>query len=330
MRAPRLVLAVAVAAAIAVAATARAADPLVLETKIPLPEVDGRIDHMAVDLEHRRLFVAERGNDSVGVIDLAQRAVIQTLTHMKEPQGVAYVPRTQTLYVTSGLDGAVRPFVGLNLKPAGAIPLGRDADTIRFDGKSGRVLVGHGAGAIAVIDPATRKKEGDIPLREHPEGFALAPAGDRIFVNVPDARQIAVLDRAAGKQVATWPTNDGHGNFPMAFDGDGGRLLTVYRRPARLDALSLDDGKVLASVATCENADDVFVDARRRRVYVSCGEGVVDVFQRQGEGYQRMARVPTSPGAGTSLFSPELDRLFVAARRQGDVPAAVWVFRPTP
>jgi YVTN family beta-propeller protein len=328
MRASRLLLAV--AATLAVAAAARADDPLVLETKIALPDVDGRIDHMALDLEHRRLFVAELGNDSVGVIDLARRAVIRTLTHMKEPQGVGYVPQTQTLFVASGLDGAVRLFVGPDLKPGDVIALGRDADNIRVDAKSGRVLVGHSTGAIAVIDPASRKKENDIPLREHPEGFALAPAGDRVFVNVPDGRQIAVLDRAAGKQVAVWPTNDGHGNFPIAFDGSGRRVLTVYRRPARLDALSPDDGKVLASVATCEDADDVFADERRQRIYVSCGEGVVDAFEREGEGYRRIARVLTSSGARTALFSAELDRLFVAARSQRGAPAAIWVFRPAP
>jgi DNA-binding beta-propeller fold protein YncE len=318
------------AAALVLAAPALADDPLVLETKISLPDVDGRIDHMAIDLAHQRLFVAELGNDSVGVVDLAHRKVIRTLDHMKEPQGVAYEANTETLYVSSGLDGAVRLFVGMALKPGDVIPLGRDADNMRIDAKSGLVFVGHSTGAIAVIDPVSRKKQGDIPLREHPEGFALAPAGDRIFVNVPDLRQIAVLDRAAGKQVASWPTGGGHGNFAMAFDGGSGRVLTVYRRPPRLDALSPADGKVVASISTCGDADDVFVDQRRNRVYVSCGDGVVDVFQRQGEGYERLARVPTASGARTSLFSDALDRLYVAARTAGGAPAALWVFRPTP
>ncbi|HUH86319.1 MAG TPA: hypothetical protein VLX85_17055 [Stellaceae bacterium] len=327
MRAARILVAV---GAILFAAPAMADDPLVLETKIPLPDVDGRIDHMAIDLAHKRLFVAELGNDSVGVVDLAHGKVIRTLYHMKEPQGVAYQAETDTLYVASGLDGAVRPFVGMTLKPADVIPLGRDADNMRIDAKSGLVFVGHSTGAVAVIDPKSRTKQADIPVREHPEGFALAPDGDRIFVNVPDARQVAVLDRTIGKQVAVWPTNDGHENFPMAFDEASGRILIVYRRPPQLDALSPADGKVLANIPTCGDADDVFVDQRRNRVYVSCGEGVLDVFQRQGEGYDRLARVLTSSGARTSLFSDALDRLYVAARSVNGAPAALWVFRPTP
>ena len=327
MRAASILVAI---GALFLAAPAMAEDPLVLETKIPLPDVDGRIDHMAIDLAHQRLFVAELGNDSVGVIDLAHRKVIRTLYHLKEPQGVAYQADTETLYVASGLDGAVRLFVGTALKPGDVIPLGRDADNIRIDAKTGLVLVGHSTGAIAMIDPVSHTKERDIPLREHPEGFALAPAGDRIFVNVPDMRQIVVLDRSAGKQVAAWSTADGHENFPMALDEASGRILTVYRRPPRLDALSSADGKVVASIPTCGDADDVFVDQRRNRIYVSCGEGVVDVFERQGDGYGRLARVLTSSGARTSLFSDALDRLYVAARSVGGAPAAIWVLRPTP
>jgi len=318
------------AAALLLTAPAMAEDPLVLETKIALPDVDGRIDHMAIDLTHQRLFVAELGNDSVGVIDLAHRKVIRTLYHLKEPQGVAYQAETETLYVASGLDGAVRLFVGTALKPSDIIPLGRDADNIRIDAKTGLVLVGHSTGAIAVIDPVSHTKESDIPLREHPEGFALAAGGDRIFVNVPDMRQIVVLDRSTGKQVAAWSTSDGHENFAMALDEASGRVLTVFRRPPRLDALSPTDGKVLASIPTCGDADDVFVDQRRKRVYVSCGEGVVDVLQRQGDGYERLARVLTSAGARTSLLSDALDRLYVAARSVGGTPAAIWVFRPAP
>ena len=95
-------------------------------------------------------------------------------------------------------------------------------------------------------------------------------------------------------------------------------------------ALSSREGRVAAKVDTCGDADDVFVDPRRRRVYVSCGEGVVDVREQSQTGYPRLARVQTAPGARTSLFVPELDRLFAAARARSGEPAAVWVFRPVP
>jgi hypothetical protein len=93
-------------------------------------------------------------------------------------------------------------------------------------------------------------------------------------------------------------------------------------------ALSSQDGHVVAKTETCGDADDVFVDRKRRRVYVSCGEGVIDVLEPGETGYRRLARVPTVPGARTSLFVPERDRLFVAVRAASNEPAAIWVFRP--
>jgi len=325
-------MALGLAAMILLAAPGRAEEPLALEAKIPLGNIFGRIDHMALDVARQRLFVAELGNDSVAIVDLTKRRVLRTLAHLKEPQGVGYVPRTDTLYVASALEGTLRPFAGPDLKPGETIELGRNADNIRVDPKSGQIFVGYGAGGIAVVDPVTNTRQARITLREHPEGFQLSADGTRIFVNVPDAHQIAVIDRAAGKAVATWPTHEGRANFAMTLDGDE-RVITVFRRPARLAALSMKDGSTIAAVETCGDVDDVFVDARRKRIYVSCGEGAVDVLERRGTGYQRLARLPTSPGARTSLFSPELDRLIVAARAVtgGDAaPAALWVFRPVP
>lgn len=307
----------------------RAEAPLVLEAKIPLGDVFGRIDHMAFDAAHQRLFVAELGNDSVGIVDLKARKTIKTIPRLREPQGVGYVASTDTLYVASAIDGSLHLFEGPSFTPGPVIPLGKDADNIRVDAKAGTVFVGYGGGAIAAIDAAKRAKVADWTLRDHPEAFQLSPDGARIFVNVPDAREIAVIDRATGK-VTTWPTRDARANFPMALDDEGKRVIAVFRRPARLIAFSVTDGKAAASAETCGDADDVFVDAARRRLYVSCGEGVVDVVERNHDGYTRLAQVPTVSGARTSFFVPELDRLCVGVRASGGEPAAIWVFRPTP
>ena len=242
---------------------------------------------------------------------------------------MGYVASTETLYVASAIDGALHLFEGPNFTPGAVIPLGKDADNIRVDAKTGTVFVGYGAGAIAAIGGAKRAKAADWTLREHPEGFQLSPDGARIFVNVPDAREIAVIERATGK-VTTWPVRDARANFPMALEDDGKRAVAVFRRPARLIAFSATDGKVAASAETCGDADDVFVDAARHRLYVSCGEGVVDVFERNADGYMRLAQIPTVSGARTSFFVPELDRLSVGVRASGGEPAAIWVFRPTP
>jgi YVTN family beta-propeller protein len=303
---------------------------LQLEARIPLGSVRGRIDHMAIDLKRQRLFVAELGNDSVGVVDLANRKLLQTIAGLKEPQGVGYEPSTDTLYIANAGDGSVRLLEGEQYKPGGRIELGSDADNVRVDAAANRIFVGYGSGAIAVIDPATRRKIGDIALKAHPEGFQIDADSGQIFVNVPDAHGIAVLDRASQKQTGQWPIPDQGANFPMALDPARRQVLVIFRSPAALGVFSMADGKRIATAETCGDADDLFVDAKRGRVYVSCGAGFLDVLEANGTTYRRIGRIPTMPGARTSLFVPELDRLLVAVRTTTAGPAAIWVFRPIP
>jgi YVTN family beta-propeller protein len=313
-----------IAGALAASGAARATEPLMLEAKIPLGEVTGRIDHFGFDAGGQRLFVAELGNNTVGVIDLKTQKLVRTITGLKEPQGVGYAGNT--LFVANAGDGSIQLF-SADLSPSGRIDLGDDADNIRVDGN--RVYVGYGSGAIAVIDAATHAKVGEIKLKAHPESFQLDPASSRIYVNVPDAGEVAVLDKEAGKQVASWSLQKAGANFPMAIDHDGGLVVVATRQPPRLLAFA-PDGSAVADEPLCSDADDIFVDAKRRRIYVSCGQGVVEVFERQTSGYASLGRVQTVSGARTGYFLSDADRLFVAVRASGGEPAALWVFRPTP
>jgi DNA-binding beta-propeller fold protein YncE len=311
---------------------AQAADtgPLQVETKISLGEVRGRIDHMAIDLKRQRLFVAELGNDTVGIVDLEDRKLIRRIPGLKEPQGVGYEPTTDMLYVANAGDGSVRLFEGSDYKTAGRIELGSDADNIRIDAATNRVFVGYGGGALAVIDPSTRGKVGDVPLKAHPEAFQIDPDTGQIFVNVPGARGIAVVDHVSQEQIGEWPLADRGANFPMALDHVRCQVLVIFRAPAALGVFSMTDGKRVATAETCGDADDLFIDAKRSRVYVSCGDGFLDVLEASETTYRRIARMPTVSGARTSLFVPEMDRLLVAARASSGEPAAIWIFRPMP
>jgi DNA-binding beta-propeller fold protein YncE len=304
--------------------------PLQLEAKIALGNVSGRIDHMAIDLKRQRLFVAELGNGTVSIIDLPAGKVIQRITGLKEPQGVGFETSTDTLYVASAGDGSVRPFEGSGYVPKQTIDLGGDADNIRIDANANQVIVGYGTGGLALIDALTRAKIGDVRLGAHPEGFQIDPESNRIFVNVPSAHFVVVAERAAQKAVGKWPTSNRSGNFPMALDPVHRQFIVVFRAPAEVGVFDMTFGKLVATAQTCGDADDLFVDAKRGRVYVSCGAGFVDVLERQGGVYRRIAQVPTIPGARTSLFVPELDHLMVAVRATSSEPAAIWVFRPVP
>lgn len=304
--------------------------PLRLEAKIPLGNVKGRIDHLAVDLARQRLFVAELGNDTVGVIDLKERKVLRTLTGLKEPQGVGYVPATDMLYVANARDGSVMLFVGDAYRPAGKIELGDDADNIRVDLVTNHVYVGYGAGALAVIDASSRAKLADIGLPAHPEGFQLSNETRHIFVNLPSTRSIAVIDSVTGQTRTNWQVRDLAGHYPMALDEASRQVIVVFRDPARLIIFSMLNGTRIADLPTCGDSDDVFFDAKRQRVYVTCGEGFMDVFERPDGAYRRTAHIPTIAGARTSLFIPELGLLAVAARAGAGQPAELWLFQPTP
>ncbi len=304
-----------------------ASEPLVLESKIPLGEVAGRIDHLAVDIKRQRLFVAELGNDTVGVVDLAGKRVLHRLTGLKEPQGVAYIESADLVYVANGDDGSVVWYKAADFAPAGRLKLSGDADNLRVDRAANEVIAGYGRGGLAILDAASGAKKADIRLAAHPEAFQLSSTDARVFVNVPDAQQIAVVDRAAGRQIAHWGI-DARGNVPMALDVRNGRLAAVYRSPPTLAVFDIRQGTPLASLRTCGDADDVFFDLARNRIYVSCGEGVVAVLQQDGAGYRETARIKTNSGARTSLFVPELDRLFLAVRARRGEPAAIWVYRP--
>jgi hypothetical protein len=304
-----------------------ASPPLILEAKIPLGQVSGRIDHLGIDLKRQRLLVAELGNNSLGVVDLAAGKVLHQIANLSGPQGAAYVPFSDSVFVANAGDGSVRVLRGEDLTPIGRIELGDDADNVRVDTARSRVLVGFGKGALAVIDPVSLSKTADIRLKAHPEGFQIDETGTQVIVNVPDAHEVVVADLATGS-TRSLPVQGAESNFPMAIDGEAHRVLVVFRSPPTLMALASQDWHVAAKAETCGDADDVFVDRKRHRVYVSGGEGVVDVLEPVEASYRRLARVPTVPGARTSLFVPELDRLFVAVRAASSEPAAIWVFQP--
>ena len=213
--------------------------PMQLEAKIPLGEVRGRIDHLAVDLARKRLFIAELGNDSLTVVDLTAGSVAQRVNGLREPQGVAYAPGADAVLVANARDGTVERFRGADLARLGRTELGADADNLRLDPAAPNLVwVGHGsgrAGALTALDAASGRPVGaPIPLAAHPESFQMEANGPRVFANLPDAGgAVAVLDRAVRRQVASWSVPGFGANFPMALDEPGGRLFVAFRGPRR-------------------------------------------------------------------------------------------------
>jgi DNA-binding beta-propeller fold protein YncE len=308
---------------------APAPSPLRLERTIPLPGVKGRIDHLAYDAENQRLFVAALGNNTVEIIDLKSGKAAHTISGLAEPQGVLYEPERKRLWIANGNDGKVRIFDALTFQPQQSIDLGDDADNIRRDTITGRIFVGYGKGGVAVFDP-DGNKVGDIKVDAHPESFQLEKNGPRMFVNLPGSKKVAVIDRSKSAVVTSWPTDDAQSNFPMALDEADGRLFLVCRKPAVLLVLDTRSGAVVAKLPTVGDSDDVFYDQERKRIYVSGGEGAIAVYQQKdADHYNEIARLEAVKGARTSLFVPELSRLFLAVRQEGENAAAIRVYEVT-
>ncbi|HEU4961552.1 MAG TPA: WD40 repeat domain-containing protein [Sphingomonas sp.] len=328
-KASRFVLLLVFAAACACKAGERgnvAADrPLELEQSIALPNVAGRIDHLAYDPQGDRLFVAELGNGTVDAVDIRSGRVVGRVTGLVEPQGLAWLAKEDELAVASS-DGSVGFYRGDELKLVAKIGLGADADDLRIDSRSGQLVVGYGSGGLARIDPVRHAVVANLPLPVHPEGFEVE--GDTAYVNLPDAGTIVAGNLGSGAITARWPTGLRRLNFPMALDGASHTLAVAFRLPSRLAILNLPPGTMRQVLPTCGDSDDLFFDASRRRIYVICGSGDIGVYQLGASGYAELARIPTRKGARTGLFVPQEDRLFIAARASDRQTAAILVFRP--
>ncbi|MGB0013546.1 MAG: WD40 repeat domain-containing protein [Candidatus Sulfotelmatobacter sp.] len=319
------------------AAAGQSPTPLSLEAQIPMPDVKGRIDHLSVDVRGQRLFVAAVENHSVEIVDLKSGKDVHTLTDLAEPQGVFYEPSTNRLFVACG-DGVTKIFDGTTFEVLKTVKFTDDADNIRYDQRDHQVIVGYagakqlrnredGDGGLGFLD-SNGKKTGDVVIDAHPESFQLEKSGSRIFVNVPDKKEIEVIDLARRGTVVRWPIASEENNFPMALDESHNRLLVGCWVPPRLLVFDTDTGKQTASAEIAGKTDDLFYDADRAHVYVLTSPGFLEVFQQNDpDHYARVASYSTPPGTQTGLFVPEWGKLFAAVRRQGDQSAEIRVYQ---
>jgi len=309
----------------------QSAEPLQPAQTIEMPGVKGRIDHLAPDVAGKRLFVAALGNNTVEVIDLAAGKVIRQIGGLLEPQGILFLPEANQVVVANGQDGSVRVFNAVTYEQQEKIEYNDDADNLRFDPAARRMYVGYGAGGLGAIDAAKMTDAGRIPLGVHPESFQLERKGKRIFVNLPDARKIAVIDRQKNAVIAEWPMGENLANFPMALDEENHRLFVGCRKPAKVVVLDTESGNVAGEMECSGDTDDLFCDAKLKRLYVACGEGFLDVFGMEGaDKFKRTAHIPTAKGARTALFVPDLATLYLAVSAQGKQSAEIRVFKTQP
>jgi DNA-binding beta-propeller fold protein YncE len=311
---------------------------LVLKTRIALANVEGRMDHMSVDVKGRRLFATAFDNHTLEVIDLQTGRQIHTISALDEPQGAYYDPATNRLFVACGGDGTVKIFDGATFQLFQTVTLDLDADNVRYDARGKHIVVGFGGekflagkvtrpgggGALEVLD-LMGKKIAEIPTDAHPESFQLEKTGTRVFVNVPDKQEVEVADLTRGTVLAHWKVSCTT-NFPMALDEAHHRLFVGCRIPAQLAVFDTGSGKIVASPAIVEHTDDLFFDASKGRIYI-LGEGFIEAWQEKDpDHYERMGRYPTPADGRTGLFVPDLGELFETIPHHGQQGAEILVY----
>ena len=318
-------------------AVGQARELLSLEAHIPLPNVKGRIDHFGIDVTGQRVFVAAVENHTLEVVDLASGQRVHTISDLAEPQGVFYDPSTNHLFVACGLDGVTKVFDADTFQVLATVKFPDDADNIRYDPRSQGVIVAYagakqlrkreeGTGGLGFIN-SSGKKTGEIVIDAHPESFQLEKSGSRIFVNVPEKKEIEVVDASKHSVLTRWPVS-AENNFPMALDEANHRLFVGVWQPPQLLVFDTTTGKQVAAGEIAGKTDDLFYDSVRRRVYVLTSARYLEVFeQKDADHYDRIARYPTPSGSQTGLFVSEWGKLFVAVRAQSGENAEVRIYQ---
>src|SRR5437016_3780026 len=325
---PSLQAIVALASCYTLATVRAQTAPLKLTETIALPGVEGRIDHFAFDAAGERLFVCALGNNTVEVVDLRKGVRVHSITGFGAPQGIAYIPELNRMFVANDKGGICKIYDGKSFQAVGELDFKDDADNVRYDSATKQIFVGFGSGGIGIINAAGGEQLGLIKLAAHPEAFALEERGKRIFVNVPNARHVAVINRDKGEVVATWKTGDASANFPMALDETNHRLFIGCRSPSKLVVLNTDSGNLVASIGISSDTDDIFYDSKRHRIYAICGAGKIDIIeQTSADAYKALAKIDTANGARTGLFVPARDTIFVAVPHRGSQQAAIRAYQ---
>jgi DNA-binding beta-propeller fold protein YncE len=296
---------------------ADAPPPLILTASVPLEGVKGRFDHFASG--KGKVFVSGLGNNSVEIIDLFQGTRSNEITGVPNPQGVAFSPEANKLFVASE-KGKLYIYDGDSYKLITTLDFDGGADNLRYDAATKRVYVGCGDdeknSAIAAVDAMTNKRLDEVyKLGGEPESFQLEKSGPNIYVNVPDLKQIVAINRTT-KELTRWPVTVAQ-NFPMALDEADHRVIVGTREPATLSVFDTATGKMVASVPTVQDTDDLYYSAERKRVFVPGRAGSIWVYQQTDpDHYNVISKIPTVVGAGTAGYfgrqGKGFDRFYLA------------------
>ena len=300
--------------------------PLRLVKTILLPNIEGDFDHFGIDLKGNRLFLTAEDHHSVEVFNLKSNTRVHSIGGLGEPHNVRYLSDSNKLLVVDGDAGEVKFLKGDSYKPIDSAKLLEGADSAVFDPGSGDLYVAAGGkdahldySNLSITDTKEDKHLADIRI-ESPilEAMALEKSGPRMFVSDTAHSQVLVIDREKRGVINKWPISGSQNNVTIALDEPNHRLFLVTRTPPQFVVMDSESGKQITSLPAVTGADDMFFDTARKRIYVTAREGHIMVYeQKDPDTYTLLAKVAGSVGGKTSLFVPELNRLYVAVCKAG-------------
>jgi hypothetical protein len=330
--------------------TSQDREVLKLVQTVPLPGVNGRLDHMAVDLEHRRLFVAASDNNTLEVVDLTGGKVNQRLSGFRDTQDALYLGGDVSKLYVSSLDGHVKIFKGETLSLVQDLKIELGANRLFYDPATNLIYFGYGGQSagfetyarVGILRPESGAEYDQfvadmIAPTLRPGHLAEIAMDDYGILLVCDslADKIYQFDTQKREPIRSWRA-EGDGAADMALDRARHRLFVGTRTPPEMTLYDSLSGKEIQNLRAPEAMDGVQYDDKLNRVYVSGGRwygspeaspGWVYVYeQNNADHYALISRIKTRPGSGTSLFVPEFGRLYVASQAIGVQTASILVF----
>jgi len=318
---------------LALGADVTAAEPATLELlqTIPLKGVAGRLDHVAIDRAHARLFVANLSNNSLDIVDLKAGKLIKQILDQKKIQGIAYSPELDRIYVGNGTAGTCNVFDGREYQLLKSISL-PGADNVRYLAGRRLVYVGHAEKKLTAFDEETYEVKATIELPGRPEGFQLETKRPLLYMNTVEPTRLVVVDTDKNEVRHSHPLKLADRAYPLAVDEANHRLFLGCRDKPSVVVLNSETGEEVTSIAIPADIDDLFYDAKNKRLYASCGAGSLAVLrQRDADHYETLETIPTTKLARTCFFDPAGERLYLLVPRQeGEDGPSIRVYRPRP
>ncbi len=285
------------------------------------PEYSGDFDHFGYDLKGDRLWLAAEDHGTLEVFNLRTGQHERTITGFQTPHAIVYLPKANRLIVTDSGTGMTKILNATTYQIVGRIALAPGADTAEYDPSDGHLYIVTGGKDVGMqdcflndIDPLTGHVYHKLRFdSDHVEAVMAEQHGNRLFVNVADHDEVAVVDKKTFKVIALWPLKGAHDNLTMALDEADHRLFVGTRKPSKLFVLNTNTGTTVAMLDAPATSDALFYDRARRRVYVPGGDGYLGVFQQvTPDLYAARPRITSALGAKSGILVPQLNRIYLA------------------